>query len=93
MRVRGAAGWGCIAAFTVAFDVLAEQTLSDAYKNAREHENSLIRAATIGGLAVTAFHLLDVIPEKVDPFDRSISTLRHCLGRVAGVPSLPHELG
>lgn len=73
----GVYGWAAIAGFVVAWDVLAPESLSHAFERARESENPLVRIAAIGGLAITAAHLMGAISRDYDPFyllvDRVIS--------------------
>lgn len=66
----GTSGWLAVGLFVAAFDTLAHETMTNAFKRGRESDNHFIRCATIGGLAVTAAHLMDWIPEKYDPIDR-----------------------
>lgn len=42
------------------------ETLSEGVDRALEHES--LRYAAIAGIGITALHLLNVIPEKYDPF-------------------------
>jgi hypothetical protein len=49
------------------FDKLAEESLTHAFQ--RGIHNSQSRPFVLGALAVTACHLLDVIPERYDPFN------------------------
>jgi len=62
----GTLGWVGLAAGVVAFDVLAPETLSHAVDRALERPYG--RYAAIGAIAVTAAHLLNVIPKGYDPF-------------------------
>lgn len=64
----GTVGWAGIAAGVYLFDKYASESLTHAFERGRESENKLIQAATIGALAVTAAHLLDVLPHRADPF-------------------------
>lgn len=63
---QGSVGWALLAGGVLLWDRLAEETLSHAFQ--RGLNNSLSRPFCLGALAVTAAHLLDVIPEKTDPF-------------------------
>jgi len=75
----GTGKWVAIGASVAALDLLVPgETLSSAFKRAHEHENPLVRAAAIGGLAVTAAHLLRVLPPAVDPYNL---IERRCRGR------------
>jgi len=69
----GTIGWGCIGAFVLAWDVFAPETLSGAVDRALEHKTGKYLA--IGAVAVTGAHLLNLIPEEIDPFTRAFSVL------------------
>lgn len=62
----GSVGWALLAGGVFLWDKLAEESLTHAFQ--RGIHNSQSRAFCVGALAVTAAHLLDVIPHKVDPF-------------------------
>jgi hypothetical protein len=63
---NGTYGWLALGAFVLAWDLLASETLTHAAK--RGLENHHTRPLVIGGIGVTALHLLQVIPERFDPF-------------------------
>jgi hypothetical protein len=63
----GSVGWALLAGGVFLWDKLAEESLSHAYK--RGIHNSLSRPFCLGALAVTAAHLLDVIPHEPVEFD------------------------
>lgn len=56
-------GWGLLALGVFAWDMLAQKTLSEEVDDALEKN----RALTVGAVAVVATHLLNVLPERVDP--------------------------
>lgn len=62
----GTVGWIAIAAGVAAFDYFAPETLSHAVDRALERPYG--RYAAIGGVAITAAHLLNLIPDQYDPF-------------------------
>lgn len=62
----GTIGWIGIAAGVAAFDYLSPETLSSAVDRALESPRG--RYAAIGAVALTAAHLLNIIPEQYDPF-------------------------
>lgn len=62
----GTYGWIALAAGVAAFDYLAPETLSHAVDRALERPYG--RIAAIGAVAVTAAHLLNLIPREYDPF-------------------------
>jgi len=64
---RGSWGWLGLAASVVVFDVFSEESLSHAFT--RGMENKYSRPIVLGVLAVTAAHLLDLMPENIDPLD------------------------
>jgi hypothetical protein len=70
----GSYGWMAIGAFVVGWDVLANETLSHAAK--RGLENNYTAPLVAAAIGVTALHLLDVLPEQIDPFTMAISRLR-----------------
>lgn len=62
----GSYGWIAIAAGVAAFDYFSPETLSHAVDRALEHP--VRRYAAIGAIAVTSAHLLNLLPERLDPF-------------------------
>ena len=76
--IRGAGKyWATLGAFVVAVDALNNETLTNGFARGREHDNPLIRAATIGTTALTVAHLMDWLPDP-DPIDR----VAHGLGKI-----------
>lgn len=63
----GSVGWALLVGGVFLFDKLAEESLTHAFQ--RGIHNSQSRPFVLGALAVTACHLLDVIPERYDPFN------------------------
>src|SRR5437870_737993 len=55
-------GWGVLAAFVVAWDVKAPETLSSGFNRHRKHP-----LVVIGWLTLTS-HLFGLIPPRCDPF-------------------------
>lgn len=70
----GSIGWLGIAAGVLAFDVLAEESLSSAFS--RGTENPRTRPFVLGALGITALHLLDVLPPAIDPIDTAVRLAR-----------------
>lgn len=66
VRVHGGHGWIVLAAFVLAWDLRAPETLSTAFSRAP-------RAVQVLATGLTVAHLLDVLPDRCDPF--------HLLGR------------
>lgn len=68
-ELAGTGKWVAIAASVAAFDLLVPgETLSSAFRRARESESPVIRAAALGSLALTAAHLMEWLPPRADPF-------------------------
>lgn len=70
----GSIGWLAIAGFVAVFDLLSSESLSHAFTRGMQNEYS--RPLVLGGMAVTALHLLDVIPHQYDPFYATIDHFR-----------------
>jgi hypothetical protein len=64
--------WGVLGASVLAYDVLCPQgeTLSEGVDRALEHNK--FKYVAMGAVAVTAAHLLNYIPESIDPFTRAL---------------------
>ena len=73
-RLVGHLGWVATAAVVAAWDYYAPETMSNAFKRGREHP--VARFAVVGAWAVTTAHLMDWLPDNIDPFDN--------LGRILG---------
>jgi hypothetical protein len=68
--------WVGLATSVVAWDLLAPETISHAFH--RGVENPRTRALVLGGLALTAAHLVgDIIPENIDPFHIAFERVPH----------------
>lgn len=65
--------WIGLGAGVAAYDILAPkgETLSEAVDGALEHPT--FRYFAIAGIGITACHLLNLLPEKVDPFTRALA--------------------
>lgn len=63
---RGEVGWIGLAAFVIAWDMFAGETMSSAFRRGLENERT--RPFVLGGLGITALHLLNALPEPYDPF-------------------------
>jgi hypothetical protein len=66
----GTKGWLALGAFVVAWDCIADETLTNAFKRGREAN----MAATVGSTALVVAHLYDLIPTKLDPIDAMART-------------------
>ena len=75
----GGKGWACIGAFVVSYDLLAGETLSNAYSRAMNSENRAIRFGTAALSAVTALHLLDRLGD-LDPIDNLTEQIKERFG-------------
>lgn len=76
-RPRPAAlAWGALTAGVVAYDVLCPpgETLSEGVDRALELERG--RVLALGAIAITAAHLANLLPERVDPFHRATNLKR-----------------
>lgn len=62
----GTLGWGLVAGGVLAWDMIATETLSNAFHRGLENEKT--RPFVVAGLGITACHLMGVIPPKLDPF-------------------------
>lgn len=64
--------WGTIAAGVAAYDVFCPQgeTLSEGVDRALERPYGKVIA--LGAIAVTAAHLANLLPERVDPFHQAL---------------------
>lgn len=77
----GTVGWGLIAGFVLAWDLAAPETLSSAVDRALETDTG--RLLAVGAVAVTGAHLLNMLPERHDPFVlafRALESARDMLG-------------
>lgn len=63
--------WGALVTGIVAYDVLcpAGETLSEGVDRALEHDKGKIIA--LGIIGITAAHLANLLPERIDPFHRA----------------------
>lgn len=59
-------GWLGIASFVVAWDMLAEETLTHCFRRGLENPQS--RPLVYGALALTSMHLCHKLPDAIDPF-------------------------
>lgn len=73
-RIRpSTAAWIALGIGVAAFDVLAPdgETLSEGVDRALEHSPTR-RVLALGGIAVTAAHLANLLPQKIDPFHHAL---------------------
>jgi hypothetical protein len=70
----GTVGWCLLGAGVAAWDYLMPETLSGAVDRALESPRG--RYLAIGAVAVTAAHLLNILPKQVDPFYLTIERLK-----------------
>lgn len=59
-------GWGALFGMVIAFDLINKRTLTEGFRNALEKPISATLA--LGATAVTASHLVNALPSKIDPF-------------------------
>lgn len=65
--------WLTLAGGVVAWDMLADETLSSACHRAVKVHPRIVR----GGIVALAAHLADVIPKSIDPIHWLFAILRH----------------
>lgn len=67
--------WGALVGGVVAYDLFAPQgeTLSEGVDRALE---SRFKYVAMGAIAVTAAHLINAIPEQLDPIHRGVQFIR-----------------
>jgi hypothetical protein len=70
----GALGWALVAAGVAVWDIHAKESLSHAFQ--RGMDNPLSRPLVLGALAITAAHLVQVLPRQLDPFYATIDRVR-----------------
>lgn len=60
--------WGVLAAGVAAYEIRCPEgeTLSEGVDRALE--NKKFKSIVVGGIAVTALHLCNVLPERLDPY-------------------------
>lgn len=78
----GSYGWALLGAGVLAWDVFAPQTLSSAYDRYLEHP--VKRVLAVGAVAVTASHLLNLLPEQYDPIQIINNRLAESVVRMYG---------
>lgn len=69
----GTLGWAVLIGGVILWDYFAPETLSGAVDRALEKH----RALTIGAIAVTGAHLLNILPEQADPIHLVAERFRH----------------
>lgn len=75
--------WAGILGAVAVYELLApnNETLSHRVDSGLEGRNRYITAGAIG---VTALHLLNLIPDKIDPFEQGLSRIRQRALRARG---------
>lgn len=65
--------WGVLIGGVATYDILCPQneTLSEGVDRAMEHPVG--RVLALGGIALTALHLANVLPKPLDPFAHALS--------------------
>ena len=69
----GTTGWIALAAGVVVWDLLAEETMTGAFR--RAHDSPMSRVAVTAAWGILTAHLFSVIPPRIDPFDFSHYTV------------------
>ena len=69
--------WIGLAVGIFTYDVLCPrgETLSEGVDRALEHPRN--KYATMGAIAITGAHLLNVLPEKIDPLHHLLRVIQH----------------
>ena len=77
VAVTAGQAWSALAGAIAAYEVLAAdgQLLSEGVTAARARHWSF-NVAFVGGVLVTAAHLLDGLPKRVDPFTQALRVIR-----------------
>ena len=72
--------WGAIGAGVAAYEMLCPQgeTLSERLDPLLEGRSRYI---VMGGIAVTAAHLMNLIPDRLDPYEQGLSRVRQSYKR------------
>jgi hypothetical protein len=78
----GGAGWLVIAALVVAWDTIAPETLSAAFRRARS--GPIGATIVVMGWACVTGHLFHVIPDRADPIAALCTTGRRAVKRGGG---------
>lgn len=69
----GTAGWAVLIGGVILWDYFAPETLSGAVDRALESH----RAVTIGAIAITGAHLLNILPPELDPIHQLAERFRN----------------
>lgn len=80
-ELRGAGTSWTLLMLTIAALEGRNETLSNGFARANNSDNPLIRYGTRMAAVATLAHLMDFIPEKVDPFDKTIGVVRKFIGK------------
>lgn len=69
-RLNGYIGWLVTGAVVAAWDYSRNnETMTSAFRRAKEHDNPWIRRAALGSLAIGGAHLMGWLHPTVDPFN------------------------
>lgn len=63
---EGVVKWAALGACIATLEFVGNESLTHAFERARNHPVG--RVVAIGGLAITAAHLMGRIPRRIDPF-------------------------
>ena len=71
-RITAGRAWGVLGLGVLAYELLCPEgeLLSEGVDRALEH-SKWARLATLGGIAITATHLMNLLPESVDPYHQA----------------------
>lgn len=66
LKDEGLVKWAVLGVCIATLEFVGEESLTHAFERARAHPVG--RVVAIGGLAITASHLMGKIPRRIDPF-------------------------
>lgn len=75
----GAVAWAVLGASILAYDAFCPtgQTMSETVDRGLDTHRLLV----LGGIALTAGHLANIIPQPLDPLHRGSEAIRHLIGK------------
>ena len=81
----GTLGWAACGLGILAFDTLAPETMSSAFRRGLENHRTAI--PVIGAWAITSAHLFGALPERIDPFIQTFNVLERVRDYVGQITS------
>ena len=80
----GGVSWALLSGAILALE-FRQETLSNALARFRER-NAATKAITTAAIGTTALHLLDLLPDRIDPFDRIYNCVADYVDKGAHIP-------